>query len=75
VQSSRKDNEKLLNEIQALKMNKTLEDRRAENKALQTSMLEQGAQEKEEHKVRLVFLIVQIKIFKSLVSNNCIIMK
>lgn len=58
VQSSRKDNEKLLIEIQALKMSKTLEDRRAENKALQASMLEQGAHEKEEHKVRLVFIEV-----------------
>lgn len=60
VQSSRKDNEKLQIEIQELRMKKTMEDRSAENKALQTSMSEQGAQEKEEKKVRLVTKALEV---------------
>lgn len=60
MQSSRKDNEKLQIEIQELRMKKTMEDRSAENKALQTSMSEQGAQEKEEKKVRLVTKALEV---------------
>ncbi|XP_077057111.1 calcium-binding and coiled-coil domain-containing protein 2 isoform X2 [Siphateles boraxobius] len=74
VQSSRKDNEKLLIEIQALKMSKTLEDRRAENKALQTSMLEQGAQEKEDNKVQIQALLTQLTEARCLLRSevhNC----
>ncbi|XP_067286678.1 calcium-binding and coiled-coil domain-containing protein 2 [Pseudorasbora parva] len=74
VQNSRKDNEKLHIEIQALKMKETLEDRRAENKALQTSMLEQGAQEKEENKVKIQALFTQLTEARGLLRHevqNC----
>lgn len=60
MQSSRKDNEKLQIEIQELRMKKTMEDRSAENKALQTSMSEQGAQEKEQKKVRLATKALEV---------------
>lgn len=60
MQSSRKDNEKLQIEIQELRMKKTMEDRSAENKAFQTSMSEQGAQEKEQKKVRLVTKALEV---------------
>lgn len=68
VQSSRKDNEKLQIEIQELRMKKTMEDRSAENKALQTSMSEQGAQEKEEKKVRLV--TKALEVWSIMTSNH-----
>ncbi|KAK7134647.1 hypothetical protein R3I93_017927 [Phoxinus phoxinus] len=70
VQSSRKDNEKLLIEIQTLKMSKTLEDRGAENKALQRSMSEQGAQEKEENKVQIQALLTQLTEARGLVRSE-----
>lgn len=37
-----------------------MEDRSAENKALQTSMSEQGAQEKEQKKVRLATKALEV---------------
>lgn len=37
-----------------------MEDRSAENKAFQTSMSEQGAQEKEQKKVRLVTKALEV---------------
>ncbi|KAI2658492.1 Calcium-binding and coiled-coil domain-containing protein 2 [Labeo rohita] len=60
VQSSRKDYEKLHAEIQELRMKRALEDRRAENKSLQTSILEQEAQRKEENKVQIQALLAQL---------------
>ncbi|XP_067225848.1 calcium-binding and coiled-coil domain-containing protein 2 [Chanodichthys erythropterus] len=74
VQSSRKDNEKLQIEIQELRMKKTMEDRSAENKALQTSMSEQGAQEKEQKKVQIQALLTQLTEARGLLRSevqNC----
>ncbi|XP_052426875.1 calcium-binding and coiled-coil domain-containing protein 2-like [Carassius gibelio] len=60
VQSSKKDYEKLHAEIQELRIKKTLEDRRAENKALQTS-LEHEAQQKEDNcKIQVQALLSQL---------------
>ncbi|XP_051770560.1 calcium-binding and coiled-coil domain-containing protein 2 [Ctenopharyngodon idella] len=74
VQSSRKDNEKLQIEIQELRMKKTMEDRSAENKAFQTSMSEQGAQEKEQKKVQIQALLTQLTEARGLLRSevqNC----
>lgn len=63
VQSSRKDNEKLQMEIQELR-----KDCRAENKALQTSMLEQRAQEND--KVQIQALLTQLTEARGLLRTE-----
>uniref|UniRef100_A0A8C1DXW0 Calcium binding and coiled-coil domain 2 n=1 Tax=Cyprinus carpio carpio TaxID=630221 RepID=A0A8C1DXW0_CYPCA len=71
VQSSRKDYEKLQTEIQELRMKKTLEDRRAENKALQTSFSEHEAQLKEENcKVQIQALLSQLTEARGLLRSE-----
>uniref|UniRef100_A0A672QBM5 Calcium-binding and coiled-coil domain-containing protein 2-like n=1 Tax=Sinocyclocheilus grahami TaxID=75366 RepID=A0A672QBM5_SINGR len=75
VQSSRKDYEKLYTETQELRMKNDLEDRRAENKALQTSFSEQEAQLKEENsKVQIHSLLTQLTEARGLLRcevQNC----
>ncbi|XP_073684331.1 calcium-binding and coiled-coil domain-containing protein 2 [Garra rufa] len=70
VQSSRKDYEKLHAEIQELRLKKALEDRRAENKALQTSLSEQEAQWKEENKVQIHALLAQLTEARGLLRSE-----
>ncbi|RXN04656.1 calcium-binding and coiled-coil domain-containing 2-like protein [Labeo rohita] len=70
VQSSRKDYEKLHAEIQELRMKRALEDRRAENKSLQTSILEQEAQRKEENKVQIQALLAQLAEARGLLRSE-----
>uniref|UniRef100_A0A8C2AH56 Calcium binding and coiled-coil domain 2 n=1 Tax=Cyprinus carpio TaxID=7962 RepID=A0A8C2AH56_CYPCA len=71
VQSSRKDYEKLQTEIQELRMKKTLEDRRAENKALQTSFSEHETQLKEENcKVQIQALLSQLTEARGLLRSE-----
>ncbi|XP_016401602.1 calcium-binding and coiled-coil domain-containing protein 2 [Sinocyclocheilus rhinocerous] len=71
VQSSRKDYEKLHTEIQELRMKNTPEDRRAENKALQTSLSEHEAQLKEENcKVQIQALLNQLTEARGLLRSE-----
>uniref|UniRef100_A0A8C2K4N0 Calcium binding and coiled-coil domain 2 n=1 Tax=Cyprinus carpio TaxID=7962 RepID=A0A8C2K4N0_CYPCA len=71
VQSSRKDYEKLQTEIQELRMKKTLEDRRAENKALQTSFSEHETQLKEENcEVQIQALLSQLTEARGLLRSE-----
>ncbi|KTF87684.1 hypothetical protein cypCar_00042981 [Cyprinus carpio] len=74
VQSSRKDYEKLYTEVQELRMKNDLEERRAENKALQASFSENEAQLKENSKVQIHSLLTQLTEARGLLRSevqNC----
>ncbi|XP_043109265.1 calcium-binding and coiled-coil domain-containing protein 2 [Puntigrus tetrazona] len=72
VQSSRKDYEKLQTDIQELRRKKTLEDRRAENKALQTYLSEHEEQMKEENSktVQIQALLGQLTEARGLLRSE-----